>query len=262
MMRTSLMPTMVTTLSLLCLLSLLVQQLHGQEDIEFPPLLDSDDIAYFFEQNDLEGLHWALSNVFARSARNPNSRRIDGEGDTMNPLPEQLVARGGGTTYTTAYKIQQDLEQAEYLAESLQEQGKSELAQFFGSVVAPIYNTMLQRIPPLDQLEKTSGLYPFLPQDIELGIQEIYNKALYHTDFPELKDDQGNLIPLLNPNVDFEGIQRQWFGEDPNHDYPGIVVIDNILSQEALSRIRQLLLESTVWYQTKLPIKFGGYVGT
>ena len=245
-------------LSLLLLLLIVPQQVLAQEeaDIQFPPILDSDDISYFFEQRDIDGLHWALSNVFARSARNPNN-------PDAPPLPEQLVSRGGGTTYTTTYKIQQDLEQAEYLAGALKEQSESkpELSDFFGSVVAPMYRQLLERIPPLEKLERTSGLYPFKQQDIDSGISEIYNKALHHTDFPEMRDDKGNLIPLLNPSLDVEAIQRQWFGEDPNHEYPGIVVIDNILSAEALNQIRQLLLESTVWYQTKLPLKFGGYVG-
>ena len=76
---------------------------------DLPPLLDSDDIAYFFETNDIDSLHWALKTVFDRSQRNPDA-------SAAPPLPEQLVARGGGSTYTTAYKLQHDLEQALYLA--------------------------------------------------------------------------------------------------------------------------------------------------
>jgi hypothetical protein len=225
---------------------------QGEEEVDFPPLLDSDDIAYFFEQNDIDGLHWALSSVFARSERNPKPE------DIKQPLPQQLIARGGGASYTTAYKLVQDLEQAEYLADNLEDKEK---ATFFGDVVAPIYREVLARVPPLEQLERTGGLYPFQLADQELGIGAIYNKALYQTNFEELKDASGKPIPLLNPRLDVDLIQKQWFGTDENHKYPGIVVIDEVLTPDALVRIRQLLLENTVWYQTKMPLKFGGYVG-
>ena len=46
------------------------------EEVDFPPLLDADDIAYFSENHDIDGLHWALSNVFHRSKRNTNSSQI------------------------------------------------------------------------------------------------------------------------------------------------------------------------------------------
>ena len=68
-------------------------------------------------------------------------------------------------------------------------------------------------------------------------------------------------MSVLNQNLDVSKIQCQWFGEDKDHKNPGVVVVDDILSDAALKRIRQLLLESTVWYQTKTPLRFGGYVG-
>jgi hypothetical protein len=74
------------------------------EDIDFPPMLDSDDISYFFENRDLDGLEWAFTNVARRSERNPDPNEV------VHPLPEQLIARGGGMTYTTAYKMRHDLQ--------------------------------------------------------------------------------------------------------------------------------------------------------
>lgn len=220
---------------------------NEQEDqVDFPPLIDHDDISYFFEANDIDRLHWALSNVFFRSQRNPDAAAV------QQPLPEQLVARGGGSTYTTRYKIIHDLEQAEYLAQHLL--GDPEKANLFGQVVAPIYRQLLDRIPPLEQLERTGGLYPFSSADYDLGLQGIYNKALHQTNYGELRDEKGNLIPLLNPQLDVAAIERTWKER-------GIVVIDNLLTQTALERIRQLMLQSTVFYQTKMPLKFGGYVG-
>lgn len=220
-------------------------------NVDFPPLIDSDDLAYYFERDDLDGLHWALSNVFRRSQRNPNPSEI------LNNLPQQIVSRGGGSTYTTEYKLIMDLEQADFLAEHLE---NKELARFFRHTVKPVYEKVLTTMPPLENLQRTHGLYSFRPTDGP-DILSLYNKALHQTNFEELKDKDGRLVPLLNPELDTEQIEQQWFGQDPHHANPGIVVIDDLLSSKALIRIRQLMLESTVWYQTKMPLKFGGYVG-
>jgi hypothetical protein len=217
----------------------------SEEDVDFPPLIDHDDISYFFEEEDFDGLHWALSNIFFRSERNPNAASI------KKSLPEQLIARGGGSTYTSEYKILHDLEQVEYLARNLEDKDK---AKFFGNVIAPIYQQLFTKLPNLDDLHRTGGLYPFQKSEYELGIASIYNKALHHTNFDELKDENGNLVKLLNPDLDVNTIERNW-------KETGIVVIDKLLTPEALTRIRQLMLESTVFYQTKMPLKFGGYVG-
>lgn len=227
----------------ICLLSVCIRS--QDDEVDFPPLLDHEDISYFFEQDDIDGLHWALSNVFFRSERNPNKESV------KHKLPTQLVARGGGSTYTTQYKVLHDLEQAEHLAKSLQNQ---EMAKMFGEVIAPLYHRLLSRIPPLEQLERTGGLYPFQKVDYELGLDSIYNKAIHQTNFDELRDENGNLIPLLNPDLDVHTIQNEWAET-------GVVVIDNLLTGDALARLRQLMLENTVFYQTKMPLKFGGYVG-
>jgi hypothetical protein len=218
---------------------------------DFPSLIESDDISYFFEKDDLDGLHWALTNIFRNSERNPNA------GEILHKLPEKIISRGGGSTYTTEYKLQMDLEQAEYLAKQLKDKERS---GFFASTVKPLYKSVLKNIPPLDQLKQTEGLYAFRPTD-NAAIAQIYNKALHQTSFDELKDKNGKLVPLLNPNLNTEQVERQWLGLDPEHANPGIVVIDDLLSKQALTRIRQLMLESTVWYQTKMPLRFGGYVG-
>ena len=67
------------------------------EDVYFPELIEADDISYFFSDSyDLDGLHWGLSNIFERSARNLSSDKT---------LPQTLVARGGGNSYTSEYKL-------------------------------------------------------------------------------------------------------------------------------------------------------------
>ncbi|KAL3939717.1 MAG: hypothetical protein SGBAC_005609 [Bacillariaceae sp.] len=233
-----------------------------EEDIDFPSLIDSDDISYFFESEDLDGLHWALTNIFYRSERNPNEEAI------KHKLPNQLIARGGGSTYTSQYKVLHDLEQSEYLAKHLllTEQSKKDVdeavkknnqekANFFGTTIAPIYHELLGKLPPIHELERTGGLYPFQVDDYATGLDSIYNKALHQTNFDELRDETtGELIPLLNPDLDVASIEATFMSD-------GVVVIDNVLTSTALERIRQLMLESTVFFQTKMPLKFGGYVG-
>lgn len=261
-------------------------QEHQEEEIDFPAKLDADDISYFASTYDIDGLHWALSNVFARSIRNPNENEI-----VYHDLPQSIVARGGGSTYTSAYKLKVDIEQAQYLSTSLgnkdhsshgshsshsnnDNNGNDDKRALFQKVKS-IYEKIHQRIPPLSELKHTKGLYPFSKQDYQDDISKVYNRALHHTNFDELKDSNGNVLPLLNMNVNDANndannnvnnnnyinertkIENQWY--DPNT--PPVVVIDNILTKEALHRIRQLLLESTVWYETKMPLEFGGYVG-
>jgi hypothetical protein len=79
-----------------------------------------------------------------------------------------------------------------------------------------------------------------------------YNRALHVPDVPEVN---GARSMFNSDTIDLDKIQKQW-------DETGIVVIDNLLSSEALQIIRQrVMYESTMWYQTKLPHKFGGYTG-
>ena len=231
---------------------------------DFPPILDADDINYFSEHHDIEGLHWALSNVFRRSQRNPKKHEV-----AYDNLPDIIVSRGGGSVYTTAYKLKMDLEQAEYLANS--QTTTIEKKKLFRESVIPIYRQVLSNIPPLQSLERTNGLYAFKKEDYEAGIEDVYNKALHHTDFDVLRNSNGEIIPVISDSFDSDQIEQQYFGEISNNDeqkydkdklsVPGIVVVDDILSNEALQKIRQLLLESNVFYQTKMPKKFGTYAG-
>ena len=236
----------------------------GDDEVDFPPMLDAEDIEYYSENHDIEGLHWALSNVFQRSKRNTNSAQIK-----YADLPQIIVARGGGDTYTTQYKLEMDLEQAEYLVNhQLLSQDQEE---FFVNQVIPIYKKVLERIPSIDQLAKTEGLYPFDKVDYDNGISSVYNKALHVTDYDVMKDEHGNALPLLHDEFDSQCIEQHWFGTHSNKQHPcdeskshgqqGIVVIDDMLNPAALQRIRDLLNSSTAFYQTKMPLKFGGYVG-
>ena len=149
-----------------------------------------------------------------------------------------------------------DLEQAQYLVSKNLLSPKQE--ELFTHHVIPTYERILENIPSLEKLKRTEGLYPFGKNDYKIGIASFYNKALHVTDFDELRDQHGNLLSLLNENFDTKSIEEEWYSETGTQ---GIVVIDDILSPKALHRIRQLLYESTVFFQTKMPLKFGGYVG-
>ena len=131
--------------------------------VDFPPLLDADDIAYFSSTHDIDGLHWALSNVFQRSKRNPKMSQVQ-----INNLPHQLVSRGGGDTYTTQYKLEMDLEQARYLVDRHVLETDEEL--YFVKHVIPTYEKVLENIPSVDDLKRTEGLYPFGKRDYDAGI--------------------------------------------------------------------------------------------
>ena len=213
----------------------------------FPPLIEADDISYFFSTHDLDGLYWALTNIFQRSSRNPHITKKD------KPLPDNLVARGGGDSYTSEYKLRHDLMQAEYLVKVLE--NDSETVDYLKTKVIPVYQAVLRNIPHLNELGATKGLYAFTQKDYDTGIASVYNKALYMTTADELYPswrEQSN--GLLNSQQDWQDIQRRWFGEgdskneaEPTLSSDGVIVIDNLLNEQTLDIIRKLLLRNSHW---------------
>lgn len=217
---------------------------------KLPAEIHPDHVARFYSNRDLDQLHYGARTIFDRSVRNPQNEHLE-------PSRRQHKL-GSGTTYTSAYKMQEDLEQAEYLATHLEDKQK---AAYFQNVVAPTYRRVLDRMPSQAQLNvESNGFYYFKQEDYDDGIKLVYNKALHVTDFDTLRDSEGNAIPLLSTSMDSAKIEREWFGEDPQHQQEGIVVLDDVLSPQALQKVRQLLLESTVWYQTRRA-KSGRYTG-
>ena len=200
------------------------------EEIDFPPLMDSDDVSYFSSTYDIDGLYWALTNIFSRSSRMPDGY-MDKSG-IRNPLPEILVSRGGGSTYTTEYKLKNDLEQAEFLLKNNKLDNDPVKKRFFENMVVPVLNNTLQRIPPLEELGETGGLYPFENVDYESGITSVYNRALF---MPEVEMEG----PIINPTIEKEKVYDDWeTGGKSGDGHPGVVVIDDILTDEALQKIR------------------------
>ena len=217
--------------------------------------LAPDEIAFLdsldhLENDDVEAAYAVLEASFESSARNPDPQR------RFNRLSQRKITLGGGTTFTSEYKIRQDIEQAEYLAETLYHEDRDpQKAEFFESVVLPVYKKLLSRIPPLEELNETMGLYQFQRSDVDYGIMDFYNRALHVPDVQAVRPD-GTSIPIFSDKLDTSQIQKDWINSD------GIIVIDNLLSKESLELIqKKVLWESTVWYQTKLPQRFGGYTG-
>jgi len=68
---------------------------------------------------------------------------------------------------------------------------------------------------------------------------------------PKWREQTGG---LLNSQLDWEDVQRTWFGENEqkNEEQPqlssdGVLVIDNLLNEQTLDLIRNLLLRNTHW---------------
>ena len=197
--------------------------------------LTSDDVAHYFRIGDLDELCWALRDYFSRT-----SRQL-GPLDGLLPLREALVAKGAGNTYASAYKLDHDIEQLEYVAK----RNATVKAWLDEHDVLGRFRRVRARIPPLEALERTRGLWGFRPDDVE-DIGAYYNRAIHVPDPKPL----GQYLQVMS----FEGADANFAKGKP-------VVIDDALTPAALDQIRSLLLESTVFYETKMPEQFGGYVG-
>jgi hypothetical protein len=62
--------------------------------------------------------------------------------------------------------------------------------------------------------------------------------------------DGGDDAPLLTTR-NWTHIQQQWYGEDPNHANPGVVVIDDLLS--SLKQYIEYVNTCSIWYEAKSP---------
>jgi hypothetical protein len=74
-----------------------------------------------------------------------------------------------------------------------------------------------------------------------------YNRLVYLAKTPALGGG------VLNPGLDFEAIQTQYF-----ETAPGVTYFDDLLTPEALSALRSFCLESTLWFDFNYR---NGYLG-
>ena len=191
----------------------------------------SEDVSRYFARNDLDGLCAALRDHFSRTARQPGP--LDGK----LPLRDALVAKGAGAHYSSAYKLQHDVEQLQYVAA----RNASVAAYLNEHAVIERFQRVRRRIPPLDQLERTNGLWAFRPDDTA-DIGDYYNRAIH-------VPDPRPVAPMLNAEA---------FADADARFRAGPFAIDDALTPAALQQIRSLLLESTVFFETKMPAVFGG----
>ncbi|KAL7566145.1 hypothetical protein ACA910_003912 [Epithemia clementina (nom. ined.)] len=213
----------------------------GDGDDNMPSILDRDDISYFFDHG-MDDLFDVLQFLFERSIRIPMDEDDESFKEfqaEMIPLPDRLIHRGSGSTFTTRAKLRMDLEQALYLASVLTDETE---VNFFKEIAAPIYQQALDNIPASNA---DSGLYFFTEKDYENAIDLVYNRAWRPTFMePEVDASTGDFVPLLNAAHDSNNIQQQW------KNGQGVVIIDDFLTPQALSKIQQILLQSTVWFES------------
>jgi hypothetical protein len=203
-----------------------------------PEHIDHEAVERFSRESDIDGLHTSLVAAFNASARVKGHRVVQ--------LRDILTARGAGFTYSSAYKIEHDMEQLKHIADTL----GGEQAKEIREEILPKYEALLAKIPPLHDLQRTAGLFAFglAPEEAE-ALEPYYNRAYHVPDFEPLEKH-------LHPDLDLAKIEKEYASSNPS-----VVVVDNVLSPGALERIRQALALSTVWYETKMPERFGGYVG-
>jgi tetratricopeptide (TPR) repeat protein len=125
--------------------------------------------------------------------------------------------------YLTIPKLQHDIEQFEYLQRN----------QILGREFDPIirdYRRTLDRLTSRHNFVREP-----LDEDAERAIGHVYGRLVHVRETPRLERV-------------FSG---EWSAEDIEAKYlsnsPGVVVIDNFLSEEALKELRLFCLESTVW---------------
>jgi tetratricopeptide (TPR) repeat protein len=137
---------------------------------------------------------------------------------SLPPLPVQSPP-----VFLSIGKLQHDIEQFRYL------QDRGILGEEFTAIIKDYQNVMErliargtnERIPPDSEAERTIG--------------HIYNRIVHLRETPRVHQP-------FSADWDPDSIERQYL--EPG---PGIVVIDNFLSAEALENVRLFCLESTMW---------------
>jgi len=137
--------------------------------------------------------------------------------------------------YTSAHKLQHDIEQFEYLM------GKELLPATFDKDVAG-YREVLAIY---EKARGPMGNGPLSPS-AAARIGSTYNRLVFES--PRGRDCENP----LNPAVDWQAAVK-----DYQHNQPGMSYIDELLSPDALQELYEYCLESTVWYD----FRHNGYVG-
>lgn len=109
-----------------------------------------------------------------------------------------------------------------------------------------------------------AGRYRVVIAEIEASSPTSHRIVMNEEQFKRIGPTNGRLMHLtpantvpggaLNPDLDFASISGGYCAQSP-----GLVVIDNFLKADALKRLRDYCLESTVWFDFR---KAGGYCGS
>ena len=137
---------------------------------------------------------------------------------------------------TSAPKLRHDILQFEYLLE----QGL--LPPSFAGIVDR-YRALLAR----SDGRATDGPCFFMTETERRTIEDTYNR-LVHLYRPKPFGPEA-----VNEAVDWRAAEQRYSGSEA-----GILVIDDLLSAEALADLRRLCLESTIWFDDR---HLGGYLG-
>lgn len=189
-----------------------------------------DIIASYSENYDIDGLHEYLTTGFEASERqiDPAKRQI--------PLAPDYTTRGAGFDMTFRHKLVHDLEQLEFLCQHEMNSNpdpflKDTIPQTYQEILDQfynIYNTYEEEEEEEDDeiIVTKDDPYTFHQTDAAL---DWYNRALFVPPCHERTGMFGKETKdksILNENLDFAKVERQWFGEEPDHEHPGVVVID------------------------------------
>ena len=200
----------------------------------------------FSETYDSQGLHYQLKYVFDISERayDPSKRKVRA----------MAGHAGAGFDRTTRHKLLHDLEQFDFFLRTDLVGFHPHGRELFGRTIPSVYKNTLARLDQAaarGEFDEVHEYYRFTKADED--ILSFYNRALFLPNLPTVQE------PLLTPR-DWAKVESQWLGEDISYPHPGIVVVDNLLSQQALQRVQNYLLLSTFWYEVKTP-RFGRYIG-
>lgn len=126
------------------------------------------------------------------------------------------------------FKVQHDLEQCAYLMRK--------------RLLGPSYRSNLRGYAELSEICDKSGAEYF-----ELSSEQSEHLSPHFGSLAHLYQPQRLAGSALNPKLDFELLQNDFLKVRPNQ-----IVIDQLLSEDALTELRRMALESTIWHGVKL----------
>lgn len=127
---------------------------------------------------------------------------------------------------TSNAKLQHDAEQIEYLID------RDRISQQYGDD-ATVYHEIRAAAPKARAATESFQL----PPDKQQRIARTYNRLIYLNDGPRCEGS------AVNPGLDARSIEQDYHANTPEITY-----FDDFLTPEALRRLREFCLESTIWY--------------